>query len=239
MRIILGWSEESLAVESPSGLQVQRLARTPGWHRLSLRFGPDQTEVSVDGKELAHGRGPGGPLATIRLATQASGPAPRPKPMAAYFDDLQLIRFAEPPASLEVDAGQDEARLVVGDQLYGDIQSADPRRVVMAVDGKPVSLRWGEVSGLYLRRMPIQGASIEGLLVRAEWRSAPGDRPTDLDFVEGALLAQSPASLTLATPYSGTLTIPRERPAADRRAGTGTPAGHRPDRPTTWGTRSP
>src|SRR5205814_1821790 len=31
MRVILGWSEESLAVESPSGpaLAVQRLARTP------------------------------------------------------------------------------------------------------------------------------------------------------------------------------------------------------------------
>jgi hypothetical protein len=208
MRIILSWSEESLAVESPSGLQVQRLARTPGWHRLSLRFGPDQTEISVDGKELAHGRGPGGPLSTIRLATQ-SGPAPTAKSLAAHFDDLQLIRFAEPPASLEVDAGQDEARLVVGDQLYGDIQSADPRRVIMAVDGKPVSLPWGEVSGLYLRRMPIHGIPIEGLLVRAQWRSAPGDRPTDLDFAEGALLAQSPESFTLATPYSGTLTIPR------------------------------
>jgi hypothetical protein len=208
VRIILGWSEESLAVESPSGLQIQRLARTPGWHRLSLRFGPDQTEISVDGKELAHGRGPGGPLATIRLATQ-SGPAPPPKSMAAYFDDLQLIRFAEPPASLEIDAGQDEARLVVGDELYGDIQGADPRRVVMAVDGKPVTLSWGEVSGLYLRRIPKQAVAIDGLLVRAEWRSAPGDRPTDLDFAEGALLAQSPGSLTLATPYSGTLTIPR------------------------------
>ncbi|MGP0062952.1 MAG: hypothetical protein ACLQGP_05025 [Isosphaeraceae bacterium] len=208
IRIILGWSEESLAVESPSGLQVQRLARTPGWHRLSLRFGPDQTEISVDGKELAHGRGPGGPLAKIKLATQ-SGLASPPKSMAAHFDDLQLIRFAEPPASLEVDISQDEARLVIGDQLYGEIQGADPRRVVMAVDGKLVSLPWGEVSGLYLRRIPTPGTPIEGLLVRAQWRSAPGDRPTDVDFAEGSLLAQSPSSLTLATPYSGTLTIPR------------------------------
>ena len=208
IRIILGWSEESLAVESPSGLQVQRLARTQGWHRLLLRFGPDQTEISVDGKELAHGRGPGGPLASIRLATQGE-PNPPAKSLAAHFDDLQLIRFAEPPASLEVDASQDEARLVVGDQLYGEIQSADPRRVVIAVDDKPVSLPWGEVSGLYLRRSPQQGTAIDGLLVRAEWRSAPGDQPMDSDFAEGALLNQTPASLTIATPYSGTLTIPR------------------------------
>ncbi len=208
-RIVLGWSEDSLAVESPSGLPVQRLARSTGWHRLALRFGPDQTEISVDRKELAHGRGPGGPLVSMRLATQGSNPAPTAKPMAAYFDDLQLIRFAEPPASLDVDPSQDEARLVVGDQLYGEIQAADPQRVVVSVNGKRVSLRWAEVSGLYLRRVPAQGTPIEGLLVRAEWRSAPGDRPAERDFAEGALLAQSPGSFTLATPYCGTLTIPR------------------------------
>ena len=70
-RVLLGWAEESLAVESPNGLAVQRLARTPGWHRFSLRFSPGQTEVSVDGKELAHGNGPDGPLVTIRLASLA------------------------------------------------------------------------------------------------------------------------------------------------------------------------
>src|SRR6185312_15081182 len=44
IRIILGWSEESLGVESPGGpaLQVQRLARASGWHRLSMRFGPGE-----------------------------------------------------------------------------------------------------------------------------------------------------------------------------------------------------
>jgi hypothetical protein len=215
MRIILGWSEESLAVESPSGpaLAVQRLARSPGWHRLSLRFGPDQTEIAVDGKELAHGKGPEGPLTAIRLATltTAGGPAPPPAAPAAHFDDLQLIRFAEPPASLEIDAAQDEARLVVGDQLYGEIRQADADRTVIAVDGQPVALRWGEVSGLYFRRVPIPGTPVEGLLVRAEWRPAPGDRPPDLDFAEGALAAQTDGSLALATPYAGTLTIPRGR----------------------------
>ena len=78
VRVVLGWSEESLAVESPSGLAVQRLARTPGWHRFSLRFGPAQTEASVDGKELAHGKGPDGPLVAIRLASSTPGkPLPR------------------------------------------------------------------------------------------------------------------------------------------------------------------
>ena len=41
---------------------------------------------------------------------------------------------------------------------------------------KRITLRWGEVSGLYFRRVPVQGTPVEGLLVRAEWRSAPGER---------------------------------------------------------------
>ena len=55
----------------PNGpaLPVQRLARTPGWHRLMLRFGPDTTEISVDGKDLAHGKGPDGPLVSISMGS--------------------------------------------------------------------------------------------------------------------------------------------------------------------------
>jgi hypothetical protein len=174
-----------------------------------LRFGPGQTEISVDGQELAHGKSPEGPLTGIRLATRSTDPAATARPLAAHFDDLRLIRFSEPPASLEIDAAQDEARLVVGDQLYGEVRGADADGVVMAVDGRPVLLRWGEVAGLYLRRKPLQGAAIEGLLVRADWQSAPGGRPSDLDFAEGALTDLTDDSLTLATPYSGTLTIPR------------------------------
>jgi hypothetical protein len=211
IRIILGWSEESLGVETPGGpsLQVQRLARTPGWHRLVLRFGPGETEIAVDGQELAHGREPVGPLVAIRLAARTADHASSVRPPSASFDDLRLIRFAEPPASLEIDATQDEARLVVGDQIFGELRGADADRVVMAVEGRPIALRWGEVAGLFLRRVPARGAMVDGLLVRAEWRIVPGDRPADLDFAEGALGAVTDESLTLATPYSGTLTIPR------------------------------
>ncbi len=150
VRIALGWSEESLAVESPNGpaMAVQRLARTPGWHRFSLRFGPEQTEIAVDGKELAHGKGPDGPLTSIRLSSSGSsrGADPAQGP-AGHLDDLQLIRFAEPPASLEIDISQDEARLVVGDQLYGEIRQADGERVEITVDGEPVALPWSDVVG--------------------------------------------------------------------------------------------
>src|SRR5207249_8638010 len=107
-------------------------------------------------KELAHGKGPDGPLIAVHLATRSTTVGPTPRAPAAHFDDLQLIRFDEPPASLEIDISQDEARLVVGDQLYGEIQSADADRVVMGVDGRTVTLRWADVPGLYFRRTPAQ-----------------------------------------------------------------------------------
>jgi hypothetical protein len=218
VRVVLGWSEESLAVESPSGpaLAVQRLARTPGWHRLRLLFGPEQTEMSVDGKELAHGKGPDGPLVAIRLgsAVAAAQGAPAIVPPgvlpSGQIDDLQLIRFAEPPASLEVDIAQDEARMVVGDQLFGDIKGGDGERVKIVVEGDSISLSWSDVAGLYFRRTPALGAAVEGLLARVEWRSPASDQTANLDFAEGAIVSLSDQVATLATPYSGMLSIPRE-----------------------------
>jgi len=213
IKVDLGWTEESLAVECPRGpsLPVQRLARTRGWHRLAFRFGPDQTEISVDGKELAHGKSPDGQLASIRLASSSTSSRIIPKDVAGYIDDLQIIRFAEPVASLEIDITQDEARLVVGDQLFGEVLRADGDRVLMSVDRKPVNLSWSEVAGLFLRRLPAQGATVDGLLARVEWRAAAGDDPVDLDFAEGAIVAVSDQVVTMATPYSGVLRVPRQR----------------------------
>ena len=154
-------------------------------------------------------KGPDGPLVAIRLASSPQGPGRPTKGLAGHFDDLQLIRFAEPPASLELDITQDEARLVVGDQLFGTIRQADAERVSMTVDGEPVSLPWSDVSGVYFRRAAGHGCPVEGLLVRVEWRSAPGDDPENIDFAEGALTAVSDQAVTLATPYAGMLSIPR------------------------------
>jgi hypothetical protein len=213
VRAVLGWAEESLSVESPGGpaLAVQRLARKPGWHRLSLRFGPDQTEISVDGNDLAHGKGPGGPLVEIRLASYSAVKTQAPPGLAGHLDDLRLVRFADPVAGQEVDPSQDEARLVRGDQIFGTIRSADGERVTMSVDNQEVSLLWSEVSGLDFRRVALPGRPVDGLLVRAEWLATPGDDLRNLDQIEGALSAVSDASFVIETPYAGTLTIARDR----------------------------
>jgi hypothetical protein len=213
VRAVLGWAEETLGVESPSGpaLAVQRLPRKQGWHRLSVRFGPDQTEIAVDGNELAHGKGPEGPLIEIRVATYSTGKTSPPPRLAGYVDDLRLAALAEPVGGLEVDPTQDEVRLVQGDQVFGTVRSADADRVILRVLGKDVALPWSEVAGLYFRRAAVPARPIGGLLVRLEWRSAPGNDPGDIDQVEGALTSVSDKSVSLVTPYAGVLTIPRDR----------------------------
>ncbi len=215
--VLLGWAEESLAVECPSGptLAVQRLAHSAGWHRLSLRFGPEHTEIAVDGKELAHGRAPAGPLDSVKIATGKAGanPTPPSADLAGYLGEIQIIRFAEPPTSLEVDPSQDEVRLVVGDQLYGQVHQADHDRVTIDIEEKSVALDWSEVAGIHFRRVPATSPIVAGALARLEWHAVPGEPRDgrDLDFAEGAVTAISDTAITLATPYAGTLVIPRDR----------------------------
>jgi hypothetical protein len=216
VRVFPGWADESLAVESLSGpaLTIQRLARAPGWHRLVFRFAPENTEISIDGKDLAHGKGPDGPLISLRLASlppAADAPVADPaKALACHIDDLQLTRFTELPASFELDISQDDARLVAGDQLFGKVLSADGERVSMSSAGERVSLAWGQISGLHFRRIPAPGSPVQGLLARVEWRSAPGGDPASLDFAEGAITAITDRAITIVTPFSGTLSVPRK-----------------------------
>ena len=210
VRFVLDTSLESLGVQSLGGaaLAVQHLARQPGWHRLAVRFGPE-TELAVDANILAHGRGPGGPLVEVRLAHRTVAAEPPESAMIVHFDDFRLVRLAEPVGGLEVAPRVDDVRLVDGDQIFGRFRAADPDVVRLEVDGREIPLAWTEVASIQFRRDPRQARVIDGLLVRVEWR--PGADPRDLDVIAGALLALTDASLTVATPYAGDLTLPRDR----------------------------
>ena len=212
VRLVLDGAEESLAVQTTGGhaLAVQRLARKPGWRRLGVRFGPF-TELAVDGDELAHGRGPGGPLVEIRLANRSLLDGPPPAGVAVSFDDFRLVRLAEPVVGLEVAPGVDDVRLVDGDQVFGRVLAADADSVAIRVDGRDVSLPWTEVASLQFLRHSEQARPIEGWIARVEWQAGPGVDARDADQAEGALIALTDSTLTLATPYAGDLVIPRDR----------------------------
>lgn len=213
IRVVLGWAEETLAVETPGGpaLNVQPLIRKTGWRRLAVKFDDRRAGISVDGDELAHGQGLGGPLSEIRIATEIHGASDTPAQLAAIVDDLRLVRFAEPSGRFEIEPAQDEVRLITGDQLFGSLGGSDADRTTLGIDGRDVSLSWSDVSGIYFRRRAISSEPIEGKWVRAEWRSAPGDDPLDLDRLEAAVVALDDVNLTLLAPYIGRVILPRDR----------------------------
>ena len=168
LRVIPGWAEESLAVEMPSfpalacsGSHVRR-----GGIGSCSDSAPRRPRSPSTGKDLAHGKGRRARFIALRLASSPAAPeAPVPDPSktpVCHIDDLQLTRFAEPSASFELDIKQDEARLVVGDQLFGEVMKADSERVLMTVEGKAIPLPWGQISGLYFRRVSCSGRAGPG-----------------------------------------------------------------------------
>lgn len=212
LRVVPGWSEETSAVETPGGpaLKVQPLERGAGWHRLSIRFEDERSAVAIDGDDLAHGRGFGGPLQEIRIATEATGAVQPPEGLAAVVDDLRLVRLVAPSGRFEVDPSQDEVRLVTGDQLFGAVPSADAEGVRLLLDDRPMAWNWSEVASLHTRRGPVSSPRIEGLWVEAEWRTAPGDDPRDIDRVEAVLAGADGEALLLDVPYAGRVRVPRD-----------------------------
>jgi hypothetical protein len=213
VRTVLGWAEDTLSVESPQGpgLAVQRLTRKKGWHRLTIHFGPDRLDLQLDDEVLAHGNGPPGPLAEIRLATEVVRKGNAPDTLSARFDDLQLVRVASPPGRLDPEPSQDEARMITGDQTFGWVVKADAKSMVLEQESKEIRFPWSEVGGLYLRRAPRTGAFVEGALVRAECKTGGSARVREVDVLEGALAAVSDSEITIATPYAGLVALPRDR----------------------------
>ena len=209
VQIILGWDSDVLTVrtrgEGPA-LAVQRLVRQPGRHRLVVGFGPERIDATLDGAELAHGEPPPGPLVGLRLAAEGDGPDP-PEGLAARFEDLRVVLQTAPPAAVEVDPDQDEARLVNGDRLFGRVVAANREGVRFQVGDRLVGLRWDEVAGLYFQRAAATSAPVEGLWVRLSWR--PAQDSAEPDALEGALTRLDDQTAQLKVPFLGEVGIPR------------------------------
>lgn len=217
VRIVGGWSEETLAVESPGGprLAVQPLVRREGWHQLVVRFGPEELALAVDGNELAHGPGANGSLVEIRLASSPEADTTAEQ-LAVHLDDLSLVRFTTTPASHEVEPSLDELQLTSGDQLFGVIDSADAQAVRFGLDAMRSSWPWSEVVGLRLRRTGPLPALVTGQLALVEWRAAGLARgqaanAESLDRVEGTLQRADAERIEVEVPRVGRLTIPSHR----------------------------
>ncbi len=213
VRVVLGWNEATLAVETPGGpaLNVQPLVRKPGWRRLSIKFDEKHVLISVDGDELAHGQGLGGVVFELRLASEIVGTNPEGERSVAIIDDLSLVRFAEPSPRSEIDPAQDEVRLTTGDQLFGKVASSDADRVTFEVDKHEMVMPWSQISSIHFERRAGESKPIVGRWARVDWQVVePGQDPAAWDEVEGAIVSLDERSLVMEVPYVGRMTLPRD-----------------------------
>ncbi len=214
IQILPGWENPTLGVRSRGNgpaLAIQPLSRSAGWHVLTARFGPDGTDIAVDGNELAHGAPPGGPLLEIRLATESRPGSAPPTDLAALAADLRLVRLAAPHGPPEIDPSQDDVRLLNGDQLFGTLLGADRDSVSLRIAGDATKLPWSEIAGLDLRRVDDASAAapLSGLWVRLTWQPPGASASADWNSVEGVLDAVDRETLTIQVPYAGSIQVPR------------------------------
>jgi hypothetical protein len=210
----LAGAGENYSVEASPAACVSRNAkpaRAPGWHRLSLRFAPGYLIVGVDEAVVWSSAkdGPGGPLRAIRLRCEvADGDAPTADG-AVCFDDFSLARGVDTLAHRVADPRQDELWLLPGDQLFGQVVTADRRTIRLQTRFGPQTVPWGKVRAIYFRQ-PLGAARRKPAGAHVHIGFHPG-RGMRLDELKGTLIALDERRLLLRHAALGELEIDRAR----------------------------
>lgn len=206
---VAGGSENYEAESADAGGQVGTVLRSAGWHQLSLRWDHDYLLVGVDEQRVwsSDKEGPGGPLQKLRLlgVAQGIGGAARGE---MFFDDLSLARAVDRLPHRIEDATQDEAWLLAGDQLLGQVLRADRRTIHLQMRTGVQKLEWGDVRGLFLRQQTVPAKKPEGEQVRLWLHTGLGG---EADQLEGVVRSLDARRLVLGHPLLGDLEIERPR----------------------------
>ncbi|HEY7424749.1 MAG TPA: hypothetical protein VH682_11015 [Gemmataceae bacterium] len=194
----------SFAVDSGGLKGVARaVARTPGWHRLIVRFTKRSLRVTCDDDVLWYDleHGPGGALKRVTIRCQQS-PGGKAVGWTEFCLERAVDEYPKPPA----DAEQDEVKLADGDQLFGRVLGVDRR--ALQIEGRfgKRSLLWTEVAGCSFRRPEAPPRTHEAANVRLLVRS--GLCP-EADVLEGVVTALDERRLTLRHALLGILTFER------------------------------
>lgn len=206
--VILAGEGDAYAVESdlPKG-ETRRIPRTAGWHRLSIRFRREYLLVGIDDRLLFESGkdGPGGALKQVRLVCKKRAPADSPHGLV-YFDDFTLAKALQPLAHPAGDAKQDELWLASGDQLFGKVDSANRRRVILRIGSGTREIAWADLRGIYFKPEAAAPRTSDSVPVRIEFRSGLGSESDQLD---GILEALDDQRLTLRHAALGRLKVNR------------------------------
>jgi hypothetical protein len=208
VRVTIAGNGAAYTVEAPSPRDAgAEVARRPGWHRLSVEFGPASLVVTIDDAVLWYSRnkGPGGPLREVRLSCVADKGTVRG---AVAFDEFTLTRAVEVLPRPAGTSAQDEAWLTAGDQVLGRLTRLDRRGLELEGRFGKRAYSWAEARGAFPKRPAARPATTDGAHVRLWLRPAAGSEPDEL---EGVLRALDERRLTLRHPALGDLEIERAR----------------------------
>ena len=210
LRVTVAGPGDAYEVEPP-GLDGdgRRIARSAGWHRLTVRFSRDSLSVLCDDAVMWSNlrQGPGGTLRQVSLICSAEAKADAVRGRVE-FTEFSLSRAADEPRRPPGDPTQEEVWLADGDQLFGDALHVDRRAVEIQGHFGKRSLPWAEVRGCWFRRDAAPPRPIDGARVRLWIDSGLDPEP---DVLDGVLKAIDDKQATLQHPTLGELHVPRER----------------------------
>jgi hypothetical protein len=208
VRVVLA-GDDSYSVETDlAAAENRRIARSPKWHRVSVRFQADYLIVGVDDRLLWESAksGPGGPLRTIRLVCVAREPGATARG-SVHIDDLSIVKTVEELRHPKGDLAHDELWLLSGDQLFGRLARADRRQVEIQGRFGKRSLPWSSLRGFFLKSEVADRQTREGQHVRV-WLRNGFPVPDEL---EGILHKLDDRNLVLRHAVFGELTLDRSR----------------------------
>jgi hypothetical protein len=185
------------------------VARSPGWHRLTVQFTPGSLRVTCDDTVLWYNleQGPGGALCQVSLRCLA--PKDNGKASGAVaFTAFSVARAVDEPPHPAGDPTQDEVWLADGDQLFGQVVRADRRTLDTKGRYGSRTLPWADLRGCFLRHDAAPPYTSDGAQVRLGLRSGLDAQP---DLLDGVLKGLDERQLTLKHALFGDLRLERAR----------------------------
>jgi hypothetical protein len=208
--IIAGSGDHYTAqVEGMKGT-MRQVPKTPGWHRLLVRFSKRSLRVTCDEDVLWYNleEGPAGSLKRVTARCQKSHEGDATTRGAVAWSEFCLERAVDEHLQPTANPERDSLLLASDDQLFGRIVHADRHTIqIEGLFGKR-SLPWTEVAGCLFRHAGEPKRAQERANVRVLVRS--GLCP-ESDVLEGAITTLDERKLTLRHALLGDLTFERGR----------------------------
>lgn len=173
------------------------LNATIGWHILQLDAARGEAKVFVDDFFLGRKTIPrNASLVSMRFSHTGAG--------ALWLDAFSLTNRTPPPTRTPGPPDLDEVWLASGDQVFGQITSADEHAIGFTARYGKRTFPWKSVRGIFFGKQP--RSTDQGATVR--FRSGPG---VTADSLDGIIIDVNERRMVLRHAVLGDVTIARDR----------------------------